>query len=69
MVFKNRYDLERKYNHTIKDIEGYRTQAFITNSALVLFLSDRLISIYDYIIAYENDKDVMYEIDPDKKIK
>lgn len=88
MVFKNRYDLERKYNHTIKDlalflfvsllgfvmiiyclIEGYRAQAFIANSALVLFLSDRLISIYDYIIIYETDKDATDNLDPGKRFK
>ena len=88
MVFKNGYDLERKYNHTIKDlalflfvsllgfvmivyclIEDYRAQAFIANSALVLFLSDKLISIYDYIIAYETDKDATYSLDPGKKFK
>lgn len=88
MVFRNRYDLERKYDHTIKDlalflimsllgfimiiyciIMGYRAQAFIANSALVLFLSDRLISIYDYIIAYESDKDATYDLDPGKIFK
>lgn len=88
MDFKNRYDLERKYNHTIKDlvlfsfvsflgfvmiiycfIEDYRPQAFIANSALVLLLSDRLISIYDYIIAYETDSDATYDLDPGKKFK
>ena len=88
MVFKNEYDLERKYNHTIKDLAlflvvsllgfvmiiycllvDYRVQAFIVNSALVLFLSDRLISIYDYIIDYETDNDATYNLDPGKKFK
>lgn len=88
MVFRNGYDLERKYNHTIKDLAlflimsllgfimiiyciiiGYRAQAFIANSALVLFLSDRLMSIYDYIITYESDNDAIYNLDPGKKFK
>ena len=50
-------------------IEDYRAQAFIANSVLVLFLSDRLISIYDYIITYETDKDATYSLNPGKKFK
>ena len=43
-------------------IMTYMPQAFIINSAMIFFLSDRILNVYDYIIGYEENIDKIKDI-------